>query len=513
MSQSVFGRKKKADTSDAASPMAAPPASDGGGHGRKGSAQPAIPLDPLTGLPTRASLGAIVERAVHRSHGSSSKALVVFVDIGLMRNVNDTYGPDLGDHLLREVARRLSTIDVPGVQVLRWEGAEFVLVFEKMTQGDAGEKIGEFITELLAPAFQVGHDSITIECYVGGAVSDDAYGAGGDLIRDAHQSVIEAQDRGHATVVIWDESQRNRYATRITDDRLQQAVDESEFVLHWQPVVRLTDNDMVAAEALIRWKSPNTTTAGVLFPHDFLPQLERSGLIVPVGKWVINETCRQVAEWTANNPDHRVVFGICNLGGRQLAQTDFAETVITSIRDAGIEPWQLCLDLTEVALAYNRTAIWGSLRELKNLGVKLGLDDFGTGESSVSYLREFAVDMIRLDKRFIDGVGKDREDVAIIKHLSALAHDLDLLVVAEGVETPEQANALRDLEVDLAQGYLFGKPEYPSVIDLLMKPESERRPTGWDPSEVMESSLLEHDAGAGATAAPPAPAGPDLAKS
>ncbi len=499
MSQSVFGRRQRRAADDGSHPeqasgaAAAPPAAAAGA------------VDVVTGLPHRANLHPWVERAVERSHLSSARALVVFVDIGLLRNVNDTYGPDLGDQILREVAARLSTIDVPGTRVLRWGGAEFVLVFEKVGQSDAGDRIGEFIVELLTPAFRIGHDSVAIECFVGGAISDESYVTQSDLIRDAHQSVIDAVRGGPGSVVIWDESQRNRYATRITDDRLQQAIAEEEFLLHWQPIVRLGDRELVGAESLLRWKAPNASTVGILMPGEFLPQLETSGLIVPVGKWVVRATCQQIAEWTRNNPDHRVIFGSCNLGGRQLAQTDFRDTVVSAIEDAGIEPWQLCLDLTEVALGYNHAAIWTQLRDLKHMGVKLGLDDFGTGQSSVGYLREFRVDFIHLTRAFVNNVNRDPEDKAIIRHLTALGHELDLTVVGQGVEEQEEAEALIDLGVDLGQGYHFGKPEYPGVIDLLMKPPDARRPTGWDPSEVMEPSLLDHHHGAG-------PTGPDLSK-
>lgn len=489
MSQSVFGRRRSRPATDDVTTAAPRPEAPVPG------APPAVDL--VTGLPDRHNLLPWVERAVERSHHASTRALVVFVDIGLLRNVNDTYGPDFGDHLLREVGARLSTIDVPGTKVLRWGGAEFVIVFEKVGQRDAGDRIGEFIVELLTPPFQIGHDSITIECYVGGAISDDSYTTQSDLIRDAHQSVIDAIREGPGSVVVWDESQRNRYATRITDDRLQQAIEEEEFLLLWQPIVRLGDRAMVGAESLIRWKAPNASTIGLLLPNEFLPQLETSGLIVPVGRWVLRATCLQVAEWTRANPDHRAVFGSCNLGGRQLAQSDFRETVVAAIEESGIEPWQLCLDLTEVALGYNHAAIWTQLRDLKRMGVKLGLDDFGTGESSVGYLRDFRVDFIHLAKGFVTNVNRDPEDRAIIRHLTALGHELDLTVVGQGVESTEEAEALLDLGVDLGQGFHFGRPEYPAVIDALMKPEGERGPTGWEPEQVMKATLLDRHAESG----------------
>lgn len=480
-SKGVFGRRKGRTEAD------------GDDHGYVDGLD--VPTDRLTGLATRASLEKWVTEAVAHSNRSSARALVAFLDLGLMRNVNDTYGPDTGDALLRGVADRLRAIDVPNTRVVRWEGTQFALVFEKLTTPDAGQKIAEFLVELLAPAFQIGHDSISIETHVGAALSDESYDHPSDMIRDALQSLVEAREQGPGGIIVWDESRRTRYAMRITDELLLAAIEGDEFLLHWQPIVRLIDDGLVGAEGLIRWSAPGATNIGVLYPHDFLPQLEKSGLIVPVGKWVVRETCRQVAEWNRESPHHRAIFGTCNLGARQLAQTDFRETVVAAIEETGVAPEQLCLQLTEVALRYNRTGVWASLRDLKDMGVRLALDDFGSGESSVSYLREFAVDLIHLDKRFVDGVRTSREDRAIVHHLSALAHDLDMQVVAEGVEEPETKETLAGLGVDLAMGWLFGKPEPASVVSLLLKPEEERRPTGWDPSAVMEEKLLEHPDG------------------
>ena len=250
-----------------------------------------------------------------------------------------------------------------------------------------------------------------------------------------------------------------------------------EFLLYYQPIVRVATSEIIGAEALIRWKAPGATNAGIMYPHDFMPLLEKSGLAVPVGRWVLEEACRQVVTWARQFPDNDALFITCNLGPRQMAQADFRDSVFATIEATGVQPWQLCLDITEAALQYNRNATWTALRELKDAGVKLGLDDFGTGVSSLSYLRELRVDIVRADRSFVSGVEHSNEDRAIIRHIVGLAHDLDLIAIAEGVENQEQATILAELGVDLAQGFHYGRPE--PAWDLADK----IRPAGAPPPE------------------------------
>jgi diguanylate cyclase (GGDEF)-like protein len=445
------------------------------------------PLDPVTGLVDRHHLYDFTVEAIDRSRPQSNRAVVAFVDIGLLRDVNDSFGADAGDALLRQVAQRLSSIDLPNTRALRYEGAEFALVFEQIEHYDMAEEVARFLIDLLSPEFTLGVEAITINPAVGLALSTDNYNSIDDFIRDAHQALLRAREDGPGAYAVHDESKRGRYETRIDEDRLRTAIDNEEFVLAYQPIVRLDNDQIIGFEALLRWVSPSATRTGVLYPRDFMPLLEKSGLSVRVGEWVVHEACRQAAEWNRRFPDRPALFVTANVGARQMASTAFRDQVVDAVTSSGIQAWQLCLDITEQALRFNRSAAWTALRELKDMGVKLGLDDFGTGVSGFNYLREFTLDLLRVDRTFVEGVVVSDEDKAIIKHIAGLAHDLGLVAIAEGVETDEQAAALRTLGVDLAQGFHFGRPMMArEVADLLDSITADEAGSQWQTADVLD---------------------------
>lgn len=446
----------------------------------------------LTGLDNRGALPELVRSAVQRSSPMSTRAAVVFVGVGLMRDVNDSYGPDLGDLLLRSVAHRLTTIDVPNTKVLHYTGAEFVLVFERLQQAELVDEICSFIIELLTPAYQIGDARLDVNANIGAAISSDKYEDLDDLVKDAHESLVRARERGHGAVQIHDEIRRARHSTRIDENRMQKAFENREFFLYYQPIVRTDNKEMIGAEALIRWKAPGATNIGLMYPHDFMPLLEKSGLSVQVGQWVMEEACSQAVAWGSAFPENRALFITCNLGPKQLAQADFRDSVRSAIANSGIEPWQLCLDITEEALRYNRNATWAALRELKDSGVKLGLDDFGTGVSSLTYLRELKLDLVRVDRAFVSNMHNSREDRAIIKHIVGLAHDLELIAIAEGVETEEQADSLYKLGVDLAQGFYFGRPMSADDITNKLRPAGSPEPENQWTEEKVIGTAQDH---------------------
>lgn len=451
------------------------------------SAPAGTAIDTVTGLPARSTLHDFAVEAINRSHPKSARAVVAFIDIGLLRDVNDSYGADAGDRLLKLVGERLASIDLPNTRVLRYEGAEFAVIFSGITNYEMAEEVARFLIELLTPGFDIGYDVIGITPTVGGALSTDNYSSVEDFIRDAHQALVRARDDGPGAYALHDESKRGRYETRIDEARLRSAIDNDEFLLAYQPIVRVDTDQIIGVEALLRWKAPGATNTGVLFPRDFMPLLEKSGLSVRVGEWVMHEACRQAAEWNRMFPDRPALFVTCNVGARQMADTNFRDTVLDAITASGVQPWQLCLDITEEALRFNRSAAWTALRELKDKGVKLGLDDFGTGVSSFTYLREFTLDLLRVDRLFVQGVVISKEDQAIIKHIVGLAHDLGLVAVAEGVESEEQATALKKLGVDLAQGFHYGRPVSAREIILQIDPDTKiEGEDKWDTNEVLD---------------------------
>jgi len=462
----------------------------GGVFGRRGRSEPAGStdgfVDPLTGLASRQRLHEMLSDAIEHSRARSTLAVLAFAEAGLLRDIDDLFGPEASDQLLRLVADRLRTIDVPGTRVLRYHSAQFVVIFEQVPNALGAEEIARYIIELLSPPFDLDGDHVTIDVRVGAAVSTDSYELLDDMVRDAHQALVQARDSGATAYVVHDETKRAHFSTRIDERRLRQGFDSGEFSLFYQPIVRLDTEDLIGVEALLRWAAPGATNTGILLPHDFLPLLERSGLIIEVGEWVIDEACSQTALWDVAHPGREPLFITCNLGARQLADPEFTSKVTRSLERHGIGANQLCLDITEATLQFNRDTTWSSLRQVKDLGVRLGLDDFGVGVTSLGYLREFSLDILRIDRSFVQGLGLGREDAIIVKHITALAHDLECVAIGEGVETPEQASMLRDLSVDLAQGFHFGRPEPADAITArLREPDEEEPPDPWDTTNVL----------------------------
>ncbi len=448
-----------------------------------------LQLDPVTGLPTRRYLIDWTDRAVRRSHSTSTRAVVAFVSVGLLRDVNDSFGADVGDQLLHEIGARLQTIDLPGTRVVRYGGAEFGLVFERLNNIHALEQIAEFLVELVERPFMIGADEITVKPTVGAAISTDNYESVDELVGDAHRALSHARDSGSPWEV-HDESKRGRYQTRFDESRLLKALDDHEFVLFYQPIVRLDNRKIVGFEALIRMLAPGATNVGFLSPNDFMPMLEKTGMSVRLGEWVFDEACRQLAEWRGFKPAGTPLFMTCNVSGRQLASDSFGDVVIRAIRHHDLSPGQLCLDITESSLRFTGPDAWPVLRDLTEKGVKIGLDDFGTGMSSLQYLLQFNLDYIRIDRDFVDKVSVEGElgkaASSIVRHIAAMASELGILAIAEGVETAEQATLLASLGALLGQGYIFGKPEQAETTLALLDPQASVTGDKWSASQVLQ---------------------------
>jgi diguanylate cyclase (GGDEF)-like protein len=403
--------------------------------------------------------------AIQRSHDVSKRAVVAFVEAGLLRDVNDTFGADLGDEVLRAFGARLSTIDLPGTQVIRYGGAEFVVLFEQIAQAEDVDAIAAFLVEMMSAPFVLGNAQITVAPYVGAAVSADNYQDFDDLIHDAQNALARARTEGPGGYEVHDESKRGRYETRIDESRLHKAFDEQEFVLTYEPIVRVADGHIMGMEAGLRWTAPNATNAGLLMPHDFVDLLEKSGLMVRVGHWVIQEACRQVSHWNQRFPDREPLVVLCPIGARQLAARDLADQVFAAVADSRISPHQLCLVLTDEALRLHSGSSWTVLRRLKEAHIRLGVAGFGAGAVAVSCLRDFTLDIAQLSPAFTSGVAVSVEDQTIVRHLTALLNDMRVGPVAVGVQSAEQLAALRTAGIAIAQGPLFGHPRLPDAID------------------------------------------------
>jgi EAL domain-containing protein (putative c-di-GMP-specific phosphodiesterase class I) len=278
--------------------------------------------------------------------------------------------------------------------------------------------------------------------------------------------MYEAKAQGNGKFVVVDPGRESQPGRRTRQDKeLREALDAGQFVLHYQPVVAVSDATMVGAEALIRWDHPER---GLVFPGEFIQDLEDSGLIVPVGAWVLEEVCRQAREWQDAFPDKMFKVKV-NVSASQLAQPDFGDVIVAALRNTGVRPERVCFEITESALMHDVAGAWATLRQAKDRGITLALDDFGTGYSSLNHLRRFNLDYLKIDKSFVDGLGLSQEDTAIIEHVIGLSHALGLKVVAEGIEQEAQYRELQRLGCDLAQGFFFSRGQPAEVITRLLR--------------------------------------------
>jgi EAL domain-containing protein (putative c-di-GMP-specific phosphodiesterase class I) len=299
--------------------------------------------------------------------------------------------------------------------------------------------------------------------------------------------MYEAKRKGTGHYVEVDSIRREHAGRRMKQiDALRQALDEEQFVLHYQPVVKTTDSSLAGAEALIRWEHPDR---GLVFPGDFIHDLEASGLIVPVGAWVLEEACRQARDWQDEFPD--TLFRVkLNVSASQLSHPDFHDTVVAALNGTGVDTARICFEITESALMDDVAKAWATLRQAKDRGITLALDDFGTGYSSLTHLRRFNLDYLKIDKSFVDGLGRNAEDTAIIEHVIGLAHTLGLKVIAEGIEEAAQFKALRVLGCDFAQGYFFSRPQPAEVITQLLRLSTQEPRPRVDPDAQTPPALL-----------------------
>ena len=409
--------------------------------------------DPLTGLPNRSLLDDRVRQAVSRAARSEGYVAIAFLDIDHFKLINDTQGHAEGDALLRAVADRISGAVRPDDTVARFGGDEFVVVCEGVADADEATQVGERLREVLQPPFVLRGEEFYVSASIGVTLGSSADTAEG-LLRDADAAMYHAKMEGRARTELFDEGIRARAERRrSTEKALRHALDEGHFELLYQPIVSLEAGWVVGAEALIRWHRPGY---GVVAPDDFLSVAEETGLILPIGEWVLDEACHQLREWRVKVP-HIPLFMSINVSARQL-RNHIAEFVSLSARRHEIDMSAVVLEITEGVLMDDSLHCIEVLEELKSAGVKIAIDDFGVGYSSLGYLKRFPIDVIKIDRAFISGLGTNANDSAIVSAIAAIARALKVSVVAEGVETERQLSALRRLTCQQAQGFHFARP-------------------------------------------------------
>jgi diguanylate cyclase (GGDEF)-like protein/PAS domain S-box-containing protein len=420
--------------------------------------------DSLTGLPNRALFeerlrGAIDRRRADRAGGHVA---VLFVDLDDFKVVNDSLGHEAGDRLLTVVAERLRNVVRPQDVIARFGGDEFTVLLADVADEEEARRVADRMAHALRGPIVLDGERRYVTASIGLSMgeSDDSQA----LLRDADAAMYRAKESGKARTSVFDAPMRQAAVERLElETSLRGAVSRDELRLVFQPVVALPGGRVDACEALLRWDHP---TLGRITPDRFIGLAEQTGLIVPIGAWVVREACRVAATW----PDH---IGVSvNVSPRQLGTTDLPDIVRVALHTSGLVPERLCLEITETALLTEGEAIGGTLNALKRLGVRLAIDDFGVGHASLMQLRRLLpVDTLKIDKSFVDGIASDAEDSAIVAGVVKLAHSLGLVAVAEGVEHAEQADILAGMGCQSAQGFLFARPQEADVLAHLLTGE------------------------------------------
>jgi len=423
--------------------------------------------DRLTQLPNRALFLDRLEHRLQRSRrGDASPFTVLFLDLDRFKVVNDSLGHPVGDQLLVELARRLRATLRPGDTVARFGGDEFTMLLEGADLAEARVVSDRIHAELRRP-FQLGNHEVYTTVSIGVAGNHSPYRQAEEMLRDADLAMYRAKDRGRSRSELFDETLHLAALTRLqVESDLRRALDRHEFELFYQPIVSLADGTVVGFEALIRWWHP---VRGLLLPASFLPIAEDTGLVIPMGSWVMAQVCRQQAVWAeALGPDVRVPVRV-NVSAHQLNRDDFVAGVHGVLEQSGVPAPLVHLELTESAMMENAEVTVAKLSALKELGVGLAIDDFGTGYSSLSYLHRFPTDSVKIDRSFVSGLTRaSTTDLGIIRTIVDLARDLGMAVVAEGIESQEQADILRDAGCPMGQGFLYARPlPAPQAAELL----------------------------------------------
>ena len=406
--------------------------------------------DPLTGLPNRMVLREQIDDALRHDQHEGTVA-ILWVGIDRLDVVNDSFGHDVGDRVLGEVAARLSASLRPGDTLARFGGEEFVVLCADLA-GEDPTAVAEQLHRCLAPPVRGPSGDIVLKASIGIAAASPSSANPDQLLREADSAMREARSMGHSSYR-FDRTLQIRATQHLElEHALWQALQSDEFFLHFQPVLELATGQIVGAEALVRWQHPER---GLMPPMEFIPIAEQTGQIAPIGRYVLAQACRQAVAWSAAG--HPIRMSV-NVAVDQLRDEDFPGTVANMLSETGLPAGQLCLEITESSLM--REAGHGAgVAALKQLGVRLSIDDFGTGYSSLSYLHQMPVDELKIDRSFIGRLDNDRRDRHLVEAINGMARALDLTVVAEGVETHEQRQFLTKLGCGLAQGYLFARPE------------------------------------------------------
>ena len=421
--------------------------------------------DSLTNLPNRTLLRDRLELALARSSRLGTTVGVLFLDLDRFKEINDGLGHGAGDEVLVQVAARLQSVVRGEDTVVRFGGDEFVILCDGIASPWEASALAERILECFIAPLAAGDSEFYMTASVGIALACPGQGAE-ELIRNADSAMYRAKERGRGCVELFDEEFRARTAARLKlQAELRRALDRKEFRLVYQPIVSLDNGAVVGVEALLRWEHP---VRGLVSPTEFIALAEETGLIVPIGEWLLGEALERAAVWRTTIEGAENLFMSVNVSARQLTMPNLVDVIATAISETAIDPGAIHLEVTETALMRDVEFSIETLRGLKVLGAHLSVDDFGTGYSSLSYLKRLPLDTMKVDRSFVSGLGSDPHDSSIVSAIVAMGRALGLQTLAEGVETPEQLAELRALGCDLAQGYYFAMPLSAETLEVFL---------------------------------------------
>lgn len=410
--------------------------------------------DALTGLPNRTLVQDRMEQAIARAEREHKKVALLFLDLDNFKAINDSLGHTVGDGLLKAIAKRLSRCLRDTDTISRQGGDEFIIILPELAETETiASALNKVMDNVLEP-FSIDGNELSTTASIGIAIYPDDGRDFDNLLKNADIAMYQAKDAGRNSYRFFDQKMHADAQSKLSmTNGLRRALDRHELLLHYQPLIDVATGTIVGAEALIRWQHPEK---GLIPPMSFIPLAEDSGLIVPIGNWVLHEACRQMVEWQLAGA--RDLLIAVNLSAVQFVRGNLEQSVTSALEMSGINPWQLELELTESILIDNTENNLDAVHRLKALGVKLSIDDFGTGYSSLSYLKQFAVDKLKIDRSFIRNLTTDPENAAIVRAIIQMAKSLGLKTIAEGVEDEHMLDRLRLFHCEEAQGFYFARP-------------------------------------------------------
>ncbi|HEY0367367.1 MAG TPA: EAL domain-containing protein [Pyrinomonadaceae bacterium] len=428
--------------------------------------------DPLTGLPNRAMFTELLKAEIESpSRRNDHMFAVLFLDLDRFKNINDSLGHTHGDLLLVAFAERLERTLRPVDTLARFGGDEFAILLSGTTDATDAVRVAQRIQDELTQPFVLDKNSAFATASIGIALSSSGYDRPEDILRDADTAMYRAKENGKARYEVFDHGMHARAVSRLQlESDLRQAIENKEFCVYYQPIVSLQTTRLAGFEALVRWNHPRR---GLVSPADFIPVAEETGLIVPIGEWVLNEACAHVRQWQLDSPTHRVLSLSVNLSARQVAQPDLLDRIKEALATSKLSPHCLKLEITESVVMENAEAAALMFKQLRSLGVQLSIDDFGTGYSSLSYLHRFPLNYLKIDRSFVSRLTTDNDN-AIVRTISTLARNLGMEVIAEGIETDEQYQQLKMLGCEYGQGYLFSRPVANGSVQHLLAQDARR---------------------------------------